>query len=133
MPQYCFINPSTNEQKLVFFHMNENKVFIDDNGVTWNRVWLSPNAAIDTTCDIYSAKDFVKATNKTGCTVGDMLDRSAELHEKRKDKDGKDPLREQFYKDYSVQHRGKKHHLQAREDSAEALKSAGIEVDYGDS
>lgn len=111
--------------------MNDVHEYVDENGVKYDRVYTKPNAAIDTFCDIYSSKDYVKATNKNG-TLGDLIDRSAELHEKRRDKEGKDPVREQFYKDYQKTHRGKKHQLQTREETSEKLKGTGFEVEYND-
>jgi hypothetical protein len=133
MPNYLYRNTITNKVIEVFQHMNDVHEYTDESGVKYERVFTKPNAAFDTVAiDPYSAKDYVKATNKEGCTVGDLLDRSAELHEKRKDKEGKDPFREQFYKDYQKEHKGRKHHAQQREETTEALKGAGIEVEYPD-
>ena len=87
--------------------------------------------AMDTQVDPYSAKDFVKATAKPG-TIGDMWDCSAELSQKRADRNGKDPLKEKFYEDYSKKHGGRKHHAQEREQLKEKLKNSPIEVTFND-
>jgi hypothetical protein len=131
MPMYVFEHPVTKSIQNVFFHMNDEKKFVDEQGVEWNRVYISPNAAIDTQVDPYSAKDFAKATNKPG-TLGDLFDRSQELHLKRKDKEGKDPFREKFYENYSKKHKGNKHYLQQREENAQKFKDIGISVEMPD-
>ncbi len=98
----------------------------------WRRVWTKPRMGVDTVAiDPYSSKDFVKATNKKG-VVGDMWDRSAELAAKRKDKEGVDPIQEQFYKDYSKRRKGRKHPTQAREESVKKLAAKGIRIDFGE-
>ncbi len=94
----------------------------------WRRVWLKPQMAVDAVAiDPYSPSDFVKATNKKG-SIGDLYDRSTELSKKRADKDGKDPIQEKFFEDYSKKRHGKKHPVQARRDGVEALAKKGIRV-----
>ncbi|MAF25044.1 hypothetical protein CL634_05650, partial [bacterium] len=74
-------------------------VFIDDAGLKWQRVFLSPNAGIDANIDMDSSKQF---TNKTkGWTTGDMWDYSKELGEKRKDRRGHDHINEKYEKERS--------------------------------
>ena len=38
-----------------------------------------------------------------------MWDRSKELSEKRKEKEGRDPVQQQYFKDYSKKRKGVKH------------------------
>ncbi len=131
MPNYLFQNG--NQIHEVFFHMNDAKVYNGPNGDQpnqWKRVWTKPQASIDTKVDPYSSKDFVKATNKKG-TVGDLWDRSKELSQVRADKDGLDPVRQQYFKNFSKRRHGKKHPEQQRQDSVVELKKAGITVDWG--
>jgi hypothetical protein len=41
--------------------------------------------------------------------MGDLWDRSAELSAKRKDKMGKDPVKEKYFENWSKKRKGKKH------------------------
>ena len=94
MPLYSFEHPETGETVELVQGMKDPHVFVDESGVEWNRVWVSPNAAMDTNVDPFSAKDFVKKTANMKGTVGDIWDYSKELGERRKDKEGKDKLKE---------------------------------------
>jgi hypothetical protein len=98
MPYYSFINPLTQEVKDVFFHMNDVKEYSTD-GVKWERLYAIPRASIDTHCDEFSQKDFLKRTHKT-CKVGDLMDLSAEMSEKRKERAGVDPIQQRVFADY---------------------------------
>jgi hypothetical protein len=106
MPEYIYEHPETGEQITVWQSIHEEHVYkVGD--VIYNRVYTIPQASIDTKVDPYSAKDFrekVKVQN-----VGDMLDRSKELSEKRKEKEGRDPVQQQYFKDYSKKRKGVKH------------------------
>lgn len=127
MPEYLFENPKTKETKSFFFGMkDEKKVVI--NGVEWKRVFTVPQASIDTAVDPFSQKDFIKATNKKG-TYGDLMDRSAELSAKRKDKAGIDPIRENYFKNYSAERSGLKHPAQIKEEANKRLKKRGVSID----
>lgn len=131
MPLYLFEHPTSGRQQWVSFSMREEKKFVDEKGVAWKRVYVNPQMSVDTKCDPYSEADFVKATNKKG-TMGDLYDRSQELHLKRKDKNGRDPFRDDYYRRYSEKHKGKKHYLQQREETAAKLKDVGLGVEYPD-
>ena len=106
MPEYIYEHPETGEQITVWQSIHEEHVYqVDD--VIYNRVYTIPQASIDTKVDPYSAKDFrekVKVQN-----VGDMWDRSKGLSEKRKEKEGRDPVQQQYFKDYSKKRKGVKH------------------------
>jgi hypothetical protein len=70
----------------------------------------------------------VKVTNKPG-TIGDLWDRSAELSAKRADKNGGiDPVKEQYFKDYSEKRNGQKHQEQIKQEANQKLKNAGITI-----
>lgn len=131
MGLYVYENPKTGETVEVFQKMTEPHVYVKK-GVTWKRVWLKPQASIDTHVDAHSAKDFVKVTNRGG-TVGDLWDRSAELSAKRADKEGgRDPIREAYLDKFEKTHKGTQHPVRKREQGAKKLKDAGISVDWGD-
>lgn len=134
MPVYLFEHTTTGEVHEVVFHMVEDKVYNGPKGNEsgkWRRVWTKPRAAIDTKVDPYSAKDYVKATNKPG-TVADLWDRAKEASIKRADKEGgTDPVRQEYYKRYSKRRGGKQHPEQRREESVKTLAKSGIKVDWG--
>ncbi len=135
MPQYVFERVDKPSVTTEFFHhMNDapsvGKV-VTVEGVQWKRIFTRPQAAFDTKCDPYSAKDFVKATNKKG-DVGGLWDRSKEMSLKRADKEGgEDPVRNKFFENYSRRRKGKKHPEQQRQDSVKNLKKQGIKLDWG--
>ena len=75
MPYYLFSHPKTGEIQEIFFHMNDEKTYIDNNGLKWNREFVVPQASIDTNIDPYSKRAFMDKTNKAG-TFGEMMDLS---------------------------------------------------------
>lgn len=136
MPYYDFENVDTGKVDSVFYHMSETKDYAGPKGDQpgkWRRVWSNPQAAFDSRpVDPHSARDFSRVTNKKG-TVGELWDRSAEMSAKRADKEGVDPIKSSFYKDYARKHPGKSHPAQIREKQTDALKKVGITVhDWGD-
>jgi hypothetical protein len=109
MPEYLFQHPKTNKVISVLQSAKDEHIYIDDNGVKWNRVWTVPNASIDTTND-GSLESFKTATsNKKGMTLGNMWDASRESSEKRAKVNGKDTVKEIYFKDYAQKRQGKKH------------------------
>ena len=138
MPIYQFINHSLGPIPIihdVIMSMNDVHEYNGPNGDQkgqWKRLWSSPEASVDTRVDPYSAKDFVKVTNKKG-VVGDLWERSAELSEARASREGGvDPVKQGFYNRFSSKRGGKKHPQQVREEGARALKDRGIHLDWGD-
>ncbi len=137
MPLYLFQHIKTGEVHEVMYHMNDAKDYRGPKGKArvgaWKRVYLKPRAAFDSLpVDPFSSKDFARVTNKKGL-VGDMWERSAEMSAKRAEKEGADPVKNRFYRQYSAKRKGHKHPLQAREEIVKGLKSAGLAVDFGDS
>ena len=125
MPLYVYEHPETGEQIEVVQAMNDPHEYIDSTGLPWNRVFFAPNASFDTQVDPYSMHDYQKATeNKKGTTIGEMMDYSKELSEKRADKDGKDPVKEKFQKDYEKKH-GVKHKSETK-----VYESKNVRVEY---
>ncbi|MAH44888.1 hypothetical protein CMI37_03615 [Candidatus Pacearchaeota archaeon] len=106
MPEYIYENPDTGEQVGVWQSVHEDHTY-EIEGVTYNRVYTIPNASIDTRIDPNSASEF---RDKAKGTLGDIWDQSAEASEKRaKQHDGEDPVKKQFFKDYSAKRKGAKH------------------------
>lgn len=117
MGLYLYKHPEEDLYIEVFQKMKDEHVFFDQDGLEWKRVYTVPNVAFDSRpIDPYSSKEFVKATNKKG-TVGDMLDLSAELSNKRADKEGEDPVKRKFFDKYQKENKVK--HLADRKDVIE--------------
>ena len=110
MPLYVFQHPESGEVVEVVLGMNDDKFYMDEKGTEWNRVFLAPNANIDADIDPFSSKGFVDKTNTKG-SMGDILERSKEMSDKRKDKLGYDPVQQKYFKEYSKKRRGMKHTL----------------------
>jgi len=98
MPYYLFSHPQTEEICEIFFHMNDEKIYIDKNGIKWNREFSVPQASIDTNIDPYSSSAFVEKTRKAG-TVGELFDLSKEMSEKRGGKKN-DPMKKTHEKQW---------------------------------
>ena len=109
MPLYIFKHPTKEKYQEVFFHMDDDKFLVED-GVKWKRVFTAPNYAIDSDIDPMSSQAFMEKTNKEG-TVGELMDRSKDLSQKREDKYGYDPVKQKYFKEYSKKRNGIKHHL----------------------
>jgi hypothetical protein len=110
MPNYLFENPKTKEVKEVFFHMNEEKRYFDEDGKEWARLFTVPAAQMDTEINEFSGKDFAEKTKNKNYNLGDLWDKSAELSEKREKKAGKDFVKEKAAEDYKKR-TGKTHPL----------------------
>lgn len=120
MPLYLFQNPDNLEVKEIFFHMNDEKRY-QENGILWKRIYTKPQMMIDAIVDPFSAKDFIKATGKGKGTIGELMDRSKELSEKRKEKEGIDPVKEKIYDEYKKK-TGKDHVEKKKEIAKEKVK-----------
>ena len=127
MPLYTYENPKTGETIDILQTMSEKHQYIDQEGLEWKRVFQVPNASVDSQIDPYSNVSFLDATKNKKGTYGDLIDKSAELSEKRaKDHGGKDPVKESFYKDYKTK-TGKDHFgLQTKK----SYESKNVKVDY---
>ena len=109
MPQYLFANPNDETQIVeVFFHMNDKKFYIDENGVEWRRIYTVPQACVDSDFDPRNKDEFIRRGAKYS-TLGDLMDKSRELSEKRAEKEGFDPKRREFFYEYARARKGKRH------------------------
>ncbi len=89
--------------------MNDEKNYTDENGTPWNREYGSPQLNTNGTVDAWDKKGFVNQTSSGG-TVGDLLDRSADLSKERASQSGGvDPVKEKYYKQYSKERNGALH------------------------
>ena len=109
MPEYIFKHPKSNRTISIIQSINDEHVYVDEDGVKWDREWTIPTAGVDTVND-GSFKSFKNATsNKKGVTLGNMWDASREASERRVRSNGKDLIKESFFNDYSKKRLGKKH------------------------
>ena len=111
MPLYSYEHPETGETVEKLEKMNDPHVYIGEDGVEWRRIFHVPNASFDSKIDPFSSKAFKDKTGAKEGTMGEMMDRSKEMSEKRKDKLGYDPVQKKWFKDYSKKRRGTKHNL----------------------
>jgi hypothetical protein len=110
MPIFLYSHPKTEEIREVIQSVHEEHIFIDEEGVKWQREFTVPTAAIDTRWNAHDPRDFVEKTKKyKGGTIGDLWEKSAELGEKREKEMGKDPVKEKMYENYKKSHGGKSH------------------------
>lgn len=116
---YLFQHPESGEYRDVWFEVNDNKVFVDESGVKWERVFTPPQISVDTKIDPRSKDQFLRKTNRQG-TVGDLMDFSAEMSERRKEKDGVDFVKEAYEAKEDAFRGGKKR--------AKKLKDIEVEV-----
>jgi hypothetical protein len=111
MPLYTYEHPETGETVEAFEKMNDVHVYVGQDGLKWKRVFHAPNANIDTQTDPFSPKAFTDKTGATKGTYGELMDRSRDMSEKRKDKLGYDPVQKKYFKEYSEGRNGVKHRL----------------------
>tara|TARA_A100001037_G_C14788357_1_gene473493 strand:+ start:38 stop:418 length:381 start_codon:yes stop_codon:yes gene_type:complete len=110
MPTYTFQHPNTEEIIDVIQGMNDDHVYIDENGTEWNRVWSCPQINAEAEIDPWSKSDFMEKTKNSKGNMGDLLDRSKEMSEARaKEYGGEDPIRNKYFKNYSKERMGAKH------------------------
>jgi predicted nucleic acid-binding Zn ribbon protein len=113
MPIYLYQHKKTKEVREVLQSMNDVHKYYGDKEQpedVWERIFTVPTASIDTKQDPFNANQFVRSTaNKKG-TYGDLLDQSKELSDKRASlTGGLDPIKEEYYKNYSKQRNGALH------------------------
>tara|TARA_Y100000310_G_scaffold510_1_gene760 strand:- start:1816 stop:2175 length:360 start_codon:yes stop_codon:yes gene_type:complete len=108
MPEYLYKDPETGEEVSIYQGINEKHKYSAD-GKEFERVFTVPNASIDTNIDPMSEKDFVEKTRNKKGTLGEMWDASKEASEKRDKITGKDPTKEEYFKNYSKKRKGMKH------------------------
>lgn len=126
MPFYTYKHPETEECRDILQSMKEKHVYVDEEGVEWNRVYFAPNASIDSNIDPFSQRQFTDSTGAKKGTVGDMLDYSAEMSERRAQKSGgADPVKKKFFDDYAAKRNGQRHIAEKK-----TYESKNVKVDY---
>jgi predicted nucleic acid-binding Zn ribbon protein len=124
MPIYLYTNDQTGETKEILQSMKDKHEYFED-GVQWRRVYTIPTASIDTKIDPFSSNEFIRKTNKKG-TMGEVMDLSAELSEKRAEKTGSgDPVKQKVFSDYEKKV-GKKHLL----DKPKVIENSKVKIEF---
>ncbi len=117
MPEYLYQHPKSGKTISVFQKMTDEHVYFE-NGVEWKRVWKNPQInTAGTKIDPFSESDFVKKTGAMKGSIGDMIDYSEEMSQRRAEKTGIDPVKRKFFDDY--QKENKRKHLLDRESKIE--------------
>ena len=110
MGLYIFKHPKKEKFIEVYQGMNDVHEYFDKKGLKWGRVYTVPTMSVDSKINEFSQEEFVSKTKGKKGTVGDLMDRSKELSEKRANKNGGvDPVKEKFFKDYAKKRKGKLH------------------------
>ena len=126
MPMYIFENPKTGEEIELFFGMNDKKEYFDEDGLEWKRVYTSSQLNTQGSIDPWCNNSFVNATANMKGSVGDLLDKSAELSSIRADQNGGvDPVKKKYYKEYSDKRGGAKH----PKDQKKSFENKHIKID----
>jgi predicted nucleic acid-binding Zn ribbon protein len=130
MPIYLFKNPETEEIIEVFQNMKDDHVYIDSNNLQYERVFTSPYSSVDSKIDPFSSKDFAEKTRNKKGTIGDLLNESKELSERRGGSSG-DPILKKYLKSYEKD-KGVKHSSQIKSEKIEKankkLKKLGVSI-----
>ena len=101
MPEYLYKNPETGETISLMQKMSDTHEFIDDNGLSWQRVFSQIGIGIDSqNVDPFSEKQFMEKTANMKGTIGDMMDYSKELSQQRESSRGKDPVKQKMFDNY---------------------------------
>ena len=109
MAFYTFEHPETGEHIEVQQRMKAEHIYVDDKDVEGKRVFINPNVSFDTQPDIFSPTEMARSVDNKQESYGELLDRSKEASQKRKDKMGYDPIQTQWYDDYAKKRKGKRH------------------------
>lgn len=112
MPEFLFKHPDKEEYKEVFFKMNDDKKYVDDEGVEWKRRWHIPNASVDSISNTnpFDIQSHVDKTGRRKGTMDDLFNISKEMSERRAEKLGhEDPVKKKFFENYAKKNNGAKH------------------------
>ena len=126
MPLYTYRHPDTGEEKDVLQSMNDEHIYIDEFGLEWKRVFTVPHASIDSNIDPFSESQFRDSTGAKKGTVGNMLDYSEEMSQRRAEKaGGEDPVKKKYFDDYAAKRNGQRHVSELK-----TYESKTVKVDY---
>ena len=110
MPVYIYEHPESKQRVELVQSIHEAHEYIDSDGVRWNRIFTLPELNISDRLDESSnSKDFSSYVGKRKGTIGDLWDKSKELSEKREKIFGKDPIKENYKKNWSKKRKNRRY------------------------
>ncbi len=96
MPIYIFQNDKTGEIKEVVQKMKDSHKIKG-----WTRIFVNPQMSVDAILDPFDAQAWNRRTSgKKGVTIGEMMEYSGELSDKRAKIAGSDPFKDKVIDDY---------------------------------
>ena len=128
MPFYTYRRESTGEERDIIQSMNDTHEYFGDKGDEddWKRVFYAPNASIDSQINPNSKRQFMDSTSTKKGTLGDLMDYSNEMSDKRADLNGGvDPVKQKYFDDYSKKRNGAKHFEEMK-----SYESKNVKVKY---
>lgn len=90
-------------------------------GKVFKRVYAAPMSAIDSRIEEGSKEEFARITNKKGIKTKDMWELSEEMSKRRAEKNGVDPVKQKFYREFEKEH-GVKHTGELQEEKRRRAK-----------
>lgn len=128
MPEYIYKHPEKEEYVSIIQGMNEKHIYIDKESVEWQRVLFAPNMNIDENIDPFNKNQYIEKTKNMKGSVGDLMDHSRELSEKRAATyGGEDPIKRKYLDDWSQKRGGMTHPEDKKKRTAE---NKHMRVDY---
>ena len=128
MPIYIYKHPEKEEYKEIIQTMNEEHIYIDEDGAKWKREWTNPQLNCESNIDPFSNSDFINKTGNMKGSLGDMQNYSKELSEKRASMNGGvDPVQKKYYDNYAKERRGARHMSELK---AKGFENKNIKIDY---
>jgi len=110
MAIFIYKHPKKEKYVEVIQSVHDVHEYHDKNGLKWQRVFTVPTVSVSAKIDPFSKKQFLEKTASSKGSVGDLMDRSAELGAQRAAKNGGvDPLQVKFFEDYSKKRKNKLH------------------------
>lgn len=108
MAVYLYQHPITKKIIEVIQSTKDKHEYIDSEGVEYERVWTIPQASFNSKIDPFSSGSFVEKTRGKKLSLGDMWDMSAEMSDKRKDKEGIDNIKKNYNEKEQKRRNGKR-------------------------
>jgi hypothetical protein len=136
MPVYDYADPATGKIISVLVTLTEpdsaRHTQVQD-GVTYNRIYSAPLAAMDTQKGSMTQQDFNRVTQNKNLKVGDFWEISKEMSQDRADKNGGyDPVKEKFCEKHQKEY-GKPHKdvidRNVRQKTAKVMAEMGIKIE----
>jgi hypothetical protein len=131
MPTYIYKHPDLDKYVEVIQRMNDEHIYLDEEGTKWKRVLTAPqvNAERIGTINPFDTQKAAEITGRRKGTIGDLWDTSKELSEKRKDKLGhEDSVKRNYFDDYQ-----KKNKVKHFYDKPTKIEKNGFSIDFSNS